>query len=136
MSNRKKELKEQYRQTHTPMGIYQIRNTTNGKVFIGSALNLPGILTSNRLQLNAGHHPNKVLQAEWKECGGEHFEFEVLDELAATQGPDHDYRSDLAALAELWLDKLQPFGDRGYNGEKKSRDERLREMAERRQAKR
>jgi hypothetical protein len=53
MNNRKKELKEQYKLTHTPMGIYQIRNLTNDKVFVGAALNLPGILTSNKLQFSA-----------------------------------------------------------------------------------
>ena len=132
MTNRKKELKEQYKLTPTPMGIYQIRNLANGKVFVGAALNLPGILTSNRLQLSSGGHPNKRLQAEWNEFGGEGFAFEVLDELAATEGAGYDYRADLAFLEELWLEKLQPYGEQGYNGKKKGREERLKEMAERR----
>ena len=132
MSNRKKELKEEYKATHTPMGIYQIRNLTNDKVFVGSALNLPGILTSNRLQLSTGNHPNKKLQAEWNEFGGESFAFELLDELTATEGAGYDYRADLAFLEELWLEKLQPYGERGYNEKKRGREERLREMAERR----
>ena len=132
MDKRKKELKEEYKQTHTPMGIYQIRNVTNGKVFVGAALNLPGILTSNKLQLNSAVHPNKQLQAEWNEFGSESFAFEVLDELAATEGMGYDYRPDLAFLEELWLEKLQPYGERGYNQKKRGREERLREMAQRR----
>src|SRR5690349_12143048 len=132
MNTRKKELKEQYKLSHTPMGVYQIRNLTNGKVFVGTALNLPGILTSNRLQLKSGRHPNNKLQVEWNEFGSESFAFEVLDELAATEGPDYDYRADLGFLEELWLEKLQPYGDRGYIEKKKGREERLKEIVEKR----
>ena len=97
------------------MGIYQIRCLANGKVLLGSALNLPGILNSNRFQLKMGKHPNKSLQADWSHFGSEKFSFEILDELPATEGAGHDYRQDLASLEELWLDKLQPYDDRGYN---------------------
>ncbi|MFN8007724.1 MAG: GIY-YIG nuclease family protein [Terriglobia bacterium] len=129
MSNRNKELKEQYKSTHTPMGIFQIRNLANNKLFIAAALNLPGILTSNKLQLKAGSHPNKKLQSEWNEYGSESFAFEVVDELAATQGAGYDYRTDLAYLEGLWMEKLEPYGERGYNEKEKSREERLREIA-------
>lgn len=134
MSNRKKELKEAYLQTHTPMGVYQIRNLTNNKVFVRAALNLPGILTSNKMQLNSGNHPNKQLQAEWNEFGSASFAFEVLDELTATQGAGYDYRADLAFLEALWLEKLEPYGERGYNAKKQDREEKLREMAQKRLA--
>ena len=112
-------MKREYQQSHTPMGVYQIRNIANDKVLIGIALNLPGILNGQRLQLRAGSHPNKKLQAEWHEFGGEQFAFEILDELTATEGPGHDYRADLAFLEEFWLEKLQPYDDRGYNKTKR-----------------
>jgi hypothetical protein len=115
MNDRKKKLKEEYRQIHTPMGIYQIRCLANGKLLLGAALNLPGILNSNRFQLKLGKHPNRVLQTDWNQFGSESFSFEILDELAATEGVDFDYRQDLASLEALWLEKLQPYDDRGYN---------------------
>jgi hypothetical protein len=34
MSN-KKEMKRAYKESHRPMGVYQIRNLINGKVLIG-----------------------------------------------------------------------------------------------------
>ena len=117
------------------MGIYQIRNTANDKVLIGSSLNLPGLFNRDKLQLNTGSHPNKELQSEWKEFGSDSFAFEVLDELSATEGPGRDYRADLAFLEELWLEKLQPYGERGYNKKKKGRDESLREIAQKRLSK-
>lgn len=132
MNNRKKELKKEYQQNHTPMGIYRIRNLANDKVFVGAALNLPGILNSNKFQLSMGGHPNKRLQAEWQEFGSESFVFDVLDELTPTEGAGHDYRADLAFLEELWLERLEPYGERGYNEKKKGKEEKLRQIAQNR----
>jgi hypothetical protein len=129
LDKKKKELKKEYQQNHTPMGVYQIRNIVNGKILIGSALNLTGALNSPKFQLNAGSHPNKTLQAEWREFGSKSFVFEILDELTATEGPGHDYRADLAFLEEFWLEKEQPYGERGYNQKKKGTEERLRLIA-------
>jgi len=120
MNDRKKELKKEYKQTHTPMGVYQIRNLVNGKVLVSAALNLPGIFNSKRFQLKMGSYPNERLQADWNEFGSENFVFEILDELEATEGPDYNYRADLTSLEELWLEKLEPYGERGYNENKKN----------------
>ena len=132
MSNKQKELKRDYLQNQPPMGIYQIRNLANEKVLVGSSLNLPGIFNRRRLELDAGTHLNKALQADWKQFGSESFAFEILDELEPKEAPGHDYREDLALLEELWLEKLQPYGERGYNEKKLSREEKLRQMAEKR----
>ena len=132
MDKTKKELKKEYQQNHPAMGVYQIRNLVNGKVLIGSALNLTGALNSPKFQLTAGSHVNKSLQAEWREFGSESFVFEILDELTATEGPGHDYRADLAFLEEFWLEKEQPYGERGYNQKKKGTEERLRLIADNR----
>ena len=135
MSAKKKELKREYKLNHRPMGVYQIRNVANDKILIGSTLNLPGLFNRDRLQLNTGSHPNASLQSEWKEFGSDSFAFEILDELSATEGPAHDYRPDLAFLEELWIEKLQPYGERGYNKQKKSREAALREIAHNRLSK-
>jgi hypothetical protein len=129
---KKKELKKEYQQTHPPMGVYQIRNTVNGKIFVATSLNLPGALNSSRVQLNAGSHMNRALQADWRELGGDKFAFEILDELAATEGPAQNYKEDLAFLEEIWLEKEQPYGERGYNQKKKGTEERLRLIAQKR----
>ena len=135
MSNKKKELIKEYKQNPPKMGVYQIRNLVNDKVFIGTALNLPGILNSNKGQLNAGSHRSKALQSEWNEFGAENFVFEVLDELAPNASSEKDYREELAFLEEFWFDKLQPFGERGYNEKKKTTEDRLRMIAQNRLSK-
>jgi GIY-YIG catalytic domain len=130
MSAKKKELKREYMLNHRPMGVYQIRNVVNEKMLIGAALDLPGILNRHKFQLKMGNHPNGALQAEWNEFGDENFAFEILDEITPKEGRDH--REELAFLEELWLEKSQPYGDRGYNEKKKGREEMLRLIAQNR----
>lgn len=134
MDKTQKQLKQEYKQTHPPMGIYQIRNLVNEKVLVANSLNLPGIFNRTKLQLNVGNHPNKALQAEWKQFGSENFAFEILDEIEAREAADYDYRQDLAFLEDLWLEKLEPYGEKGYNEKKKSREEKLQQIAANNQA--
>jgi hypothetical protein len=125
----KKDLKREYKQTLRPMGVFQIRNTVNEKVFIGSTLNLDGIFNRHEFQLKAGVHQNKSLQSDWNEFSADKFEFEILEEVFPRENPDYNYESDLEVLENLWLEKYQPFGERGYNERKKTREERLRMIA-------
>ncbi len=111
----KKELKKQYKQTVQPMGVYQIRNLINGKIFIGSSKNLHAKSNSFRFQLNAGLHINKKLQHEYSQFGDENFVLEVLDYLKPKEDIGYDYTEDLKVLEDLWIEKLAPFDERGYN---------------------
>ena len=43
------------------------------------------------------------------------FVFEVLDTLPASDEPGYDVKGELRVLEELWLERLQPYGARGYN---------------------
>ena len=125
----KKDLKREYKETLRPMGIFQIRNMKNEKVFVGSSVNLDGIFNRHRFALNAGSFQSKILQADWNELGAENFAFEVLEEVFPRENPDYDYKSDIECLEDLWLEKLEPYGDKGYNERKKTREERLRMIA-------
>jgi hypothetical protein len=91
----------------------------NNKILVGVAFDLPGILNRHRFQLNLGSHRNKMLQAEWREFGSAHFSFDILDELKPKEDTQQNYQEELAVLEALWLDKLQPYGERGYNEETK-----------------
>ncbi|HEV7843177.1 MAG TPA: GIY-YIG nuclease family protein [Pyrinomonadaceae bacterium] len=133
MEKDKKRLKQEYRQTPRPMGVFLIRNNVNDKVFVGVSLDLPGIINRHRFQLTMGKHPNKRLQADWNEFGSESFAFEIFDQLSPRAEPEFDYRGELSYLEELWLEKLQPYDERGYNEPKLSREEKLRRMAAKRQ---
>lgn len=127
--DRKKDIKREYKQTLRPMGVFQIRNLASEKVFVGSTRNLDGIFNKNKFQLSAGNHPSKSLQKDWNESGANKFEFEVLEEVFPRENLDYDYAADLEVLEDLWLEKLEPYGEKGYNQPKKTREERLRMIA-------
>ncbi len=113
--NRKEAIKE-YKKTLQPMGIVQVKNITNGRVYLASSANMPGTINSIRFQLKMGTFlPSPELAKDWKELGEQSFNFEVLDELEPVDDPDHDYGDDLKALEAMWMEKLKPFGERGYH---------------------
>ncbi len=121
----KKDIKLEYKLSHRPMGVFQILNKTNEKIFIDSSINVPGKINRHKFQLNAGVHPGKMLQADWNEFGESEFEFEVLEDVTPREDPNYDYASDLEFLEDLWLERLEPFEEKGYNQRKKTREERL-----------
>ena len=108
-------LIRQYKETPRPMGAYCVRNTVNGKALVGVARDVPGKLNSHRAQLRMHSHRNPALQQDWDAFGADAFAFETLDLLAPADAPGYDPTDDLRVLEDLWLDKLQPFGERGYN---------------------
>lgn len=111
----KSELKKEYKERKIPMGIYQIKNLANGKVFIGCSANLDGIFNRSKFELGYGSHKNIELQNDWKEFGEDQFLFEVLDYLEPKEGEMIDYGEELSLLEQLWLEKIEPFGKKGYN---------------------
>jgi hypothetical protein len=111
----RKALVRKYKEERRPMGVFCVRNTTNGKLLLGCTADLPAMLNRQRAQLQFGGHPNRVLQREWNEAGPDSFVFEVLDTLSPIDRPDYDPAADLRALEALWIEKLSPYDDRGYH---------------------
>ena len=128
-----KKLKQDYMQRPVALGVFLIRNTTNDTVFLASGKNLPGIINRHRFQLEHDGHPNKSLQADWNELGPNNFAFEVLEELVPPNDPSFDLKRELLFMEDMWLDKLKPFGERGYNQPKLTMQEKLRRIANSRQ---
>ena len=125
MSDRKKELVQEYKLSHRPMGVFQIRNMTNDKVFVDSSLNIPGKVNRHRFSLNAGSFISKSLQKDWNELGEASFAFETLEPVEPRSDTNYDYAADVQVLEDLWLERLEPYGDSGYNERKLTREERL-----------
>lgn len=114
----KRELINKYKQTIQPMGIYQIRNIKNGRIYIGSAKDLRGRINSNKFQLKMGSHLNREMQKDFSEIGEKGFSFDVLDYLKPKEDLNYDYTEDLKILEEMWLEKIQPYNEKGYNSPK------------------
>lgn len=115
----RKALKAAYKEMKFQMGTFQIRNQSNGKIFIGTSNNLEAIWNRHRFQLNMGSHRNAMLQKDWNALGEEGFVFEILETLEHEEGIT-DYNKELEVLEEMFLEELHPYGDRGYNKKKKT----------------
>jgi hypothetical protein len=95
--------------------VFRVHNTASDKSFVGSSRDLPAVLNRERFWLGQGNHPNRALQEDWNQLGPDAFVFETLDTLSPAKRSDSELAEDLAVLEQLWLEKLTPYGDRGYN---------------------
>ena len=114
----KKDLTAEYKQMKFSMGVFQIRNTINDKIYVESSVNLDKIWNRHKLELDFGGHRNTELQSDWKKYGADAFKFEILAELEPD--PMKDDKRELKLLEELYLEELQPFDEKGYNRRKRN----------------
>jgi len=86
-------------------GVYAITNTVNGKLYIGSAINIQNRLQGHRHALKANRHHSQKLQRAWAKYGEAAFVFKPLMMCA----PDM-----VLFYEQLFLDYFQTV-DHGYN---------------------
>ena len=118
----RRELNREYVERVKPAGVYQVKNLANGKVLLGSSLNLEGPLNRHKFMLKIGSHTNKILQKDWDEFGPEQFSFDILEEVQRKDNPNFNLKDELTLLEMVWLEKLQPFNERSYNLNEKIRE--------------
>ena len=87
-------------------GIYQIRNAVNGKVYVGSSVNLINRRAEHFRQLRKNIHHNIKLQYSYNKHGEPSFVFEVVEFV--------DKPEDLISREQYWIDKLEAV-NKGYN---------------------
>src|SRR5690242_15377210 len=95
------------------MGVIQIKNTTNGKIYVDSYPNLKNKWLTLKMQLEMGRFANSRLQSDWKELGPEAFVYEVLEQIDAEKVKD--MRWELKQIKKKWLERLQPYDEKGYH---------------------
>jgi nitrate/nitrite-specific signal transduction histidine kinase len=130
MKQNNKQRKQEYKQAIRPMGVFQIRNLVNERIFVAAGINLTGTINRHRFELGAGVHANQQLQLDWNAQAKDTFAFEILDQMNPAADP-LSARKDLETLEEMWLKKLRPYDERGYNQRQLSRHERLKRIAAR-----
>lgn len=111
MVNRK-EIKMNYKMTERPVGVYQISNSVNDKIFIGKAMNLDGTHNRINFQLKLNSHKNKTLQNDWNELGEDKFEFKILEQVDTSDKSSFEIQESLNNLEKSWLEKLQPHAQK------------------------
>jgi group I intron endonuclease len=78
-------------------GIYLIRNTVDGRVYVGSTVNIPRRWRLHRLYLNKGSHHCPPLQGAWIKHGESAFVFDIIEAVEPTKAV-------LASREQLHLD--------------------------------
>jgi len=111
----RKALIREYKEARRPMGVFQVRNVQDGRVYVGTSVDLPSMLNRQRAQLRMGAHPDKVLQADWQALGPDAFTLDILDTLDPPDEPGYDPAADLRTLEELWRAKVEAAGGAVYN---------------------
>src|SRR6266581_8275853 len=87
-------------------GIYKITCTVNNKIYIGSAVNLRRRRKEHFSDLRCNKHVNPYMQHAWNKYGEDAFVFEVWELVLPMS---------LTAREQYWLNKLKPFGKKGFN---------------------
>ena len=102
----KKELKDEYKQHKSQMGVFQIRNKETGRIFVDFHTDVNAKINRHKAQLKFGNHPNKELQKDWKLSGEEQFSFELLSEMKYSKDEEQDYKAELKVLSELVISEM------------------------------
>jgi group I intron endonuclease len=88
-------------------GIYVIKNTTDGKVYVGSSININQRKYLHFQSLKNGAHHSVRLQRAWDKHGSSTFSFLVLEIVGD--------RTQLILSEQKWIDRLNAYGPDGYN---------------------
>jgi len=88
-------------------GIYVIRNTISGRVYVGSAVNIANRWLHHRKSLRAGKHHSPYLQFAWNKYGEDAFIHETIELV-----PDVTM---LIEREQHWIDTHVALYGKGYN---------------------
>lgn len=90
--------------------IYGILNLINGKIYVGSAIEVLNRLRTHKSRLNLNKHPSKHLQGAYNEYGAFAFEFIVLE---------YCDKADLIEREQAWINLTDCCDPKcGYNKQK------------------
>ena len=77
----RKEAIKKFKARKPVLGVFAVRCTTTGRVWVGSSRNLHATKNGSWFGLRIGSHIDKSLQEEWNAQGESAFEYEVLEML-------------------------------------------------------
>lgn len=81
-------------------GVYTITCTANGRVYVGSSINIKKRCGKHLWQLRKGIHENPHISRSWNKYGEEAFVFRMIEAV-----PDH---TKLIEREQFWMDRLCP----------------------------
>ncbi|MCW7538535.1 GIY-YIG nuclease family protein [Aquabacterium sp. A7-Y] len=112
--NRRKELKQQYKETPRAMGVCRVFNRGSGLSLVESGRDVHAILNRHLAELKLGTHRVKQLQNDWNTLGADMFSFEIVELLKPLDKPDYDPGDDLDELLALTLQREEYAPEKLY----------------------
>lgn len=96
------------------IGIYEIRNTKNNKIYIGSSKHVGKRWKQHKYMLRENKHHSIYLQNAWNKYGEDSFDFNLIDTVERID--------DLFDVEQEWMDSTKCYiSDYGYNMSSNSR---------------
>jgi hypothetical protein len=77
----RKEAIKRFKDRKPLRGVFAVRCTTTGRVWVGSFTNLESIRNRLWFSLRQGNHQNQTLQEEWNAHGEQTFQYEIIEKL-------------------------------------------------------
>ena len=114
-TERRKRLRTAYKDQTRDMGLYAIRNTVSGRLFVGASVDVRARCIRHRMNLKFGTEDHPQLQQDWNTLGADAFAFELLERLEPLDEPGYDVREDLQTLKDLWLERQLGKGNTYYD---------------------
>lgn len=82
MADGRKEAIKEYKARKVARGIFAVRCTATGEVWVDASPNLGSVRNRLWFQLRHGQHRNVAMQAAWNENGEQSFQCEVVETFA------------------------------------------------------
>jgi len=112
---RKKALAAEYVLSERPAGAYRLVHDASGKSYVGTSPDVDAMKNRLLFQLKMGACSIKPLQDDWNRYGADAFRYEVLELFKPPEDGMYNLKKELERMEAEWLDRLQPYGDQGYN---------------------
>ncbi len=108
---RREELLQQYSGRKQPTGVFAVRNSASGEVWVGHSRNLDVQHNGLWVRLKYGNSPNADVLASWKKHGEAAFSYEILEHIE--ESDPHAIQRLLPERAEHWRAELKAGTIRG-----------------------
>ena len=105
----RKEAIKQFKERKPDLGVYAVRCTASGRVWVDASRNLGAAKNASWFGLRNGSHRDKSLQAEWNAHGEAAFTFEVLERIKEDIHP-MAVADELKSARARWIGRLGARG--------------------------
>ena len=103
---RRREIARAYAERERVQGVFAVRCTASGDVWVSASRNLDTQKNSVWFALRMGGHPNKAVQAAWNTHGEEAFVYEIVEKLSAESLTPIGLRDLMKARERHWREAL------------------------------